>query len=53
MSGEDESTHDDVRVTVDVFGNAVVYDVGALEEGGGVEGGEEGVVHEHEGFGGM
>ena len=53
VGGENESTHDDVRVAVDVFRDAVVYDVGALEEGGGVEGREEGIVYKHEGFGGM
>ena len=38
-------------MTVDVFRDAVVYDVGTLEEGGGVERRDEGVVNENEGFG--
>jgi hypothetical protein len=40
-------------VTVYVLCDAVVYDVGTLEERGGVERREEGVVYENEGFGGM
>ena len=41
---------DDVRVAVDVFRETVQDDVGPEEEGGGVEGGEEGVVDEEEGM---
>ena len=37
VSGENDGTHDDIRVTVYVFRNAVVYDVGTLEERGGVD----------------
>ena len=47
MSGENEDTHDNVGVAVYVFGDAVQYDVGALEERRGVERGEEGVVYEN------
>jgi len=46
VSGENEGTHDDIRVTVDVLGDAVVYNVGTLEERGGVEWREEGIVDE-------
>ena len=53
VSGENDGTHDDIRVTVYVFRNAVVYDVGTLEERGGVERREECVVYENEGSGGM
>lgn len=53
VRGEDEGTHDDVRVAVDVFSETVEDDIGALEEGGGVEGGEEGVVDEDVGVGGV
>jgi len=53
VRGEDEGAHDDVGVAVDVFGEAVQDDVGAEEEGGGVEGGEERVVHEDERVGGV
>jgi len=53
VSGENEGTHDDIRVAVYVFGDAVVYDVGALEERGGVEWREEGVVDKDEWFGRM
>ncbi len=48
MSGEDERAHDDVRVAVDVLGERVHDNVGAEEERGGVERGQEGVVDEHE-----
>ena len=46
VSGENEGSHDDIRVTVDVLGDAVVYNVGTLEERRGVERREEGVVDE-------
>jgi hypothetical protein len=51
--GEDESTHDDVRVAVDILGERVHDDVGAEEERGGVERGEEGVVDEDDGLRGV
>lgn len=51
VRGEDERAHDDVRVTVDVFCDAVQDDVGAEEQGGGVEWRKEGVVYEDEGVG--
>ena len=47
---EDQSAHDDVRVAVDVFGDAMHHDVGSEEKGGGVEGGQEGVVYQNEGL---
>ena len=53
MSRENDGAHDDIRVTIYVFGDAVVYNVGTLEERGGVEWREESVVDENEGFGGM
>ena len=33
VGGEDEGAHDDVRVAVDVFGDAMHHDVGSEEEG--------------------
>jgi len=51
--GEDKSTHDDVRVAVDVFGEGVHDDVGAEKQRRGVEGREEGVVNKDDGSGGV
>lgn len=50
VSGENEGTHDDIRVTIDVFRDAVVYNVGALEKRRRVERREEGIVNENDGF---
>ena len=44
---EDQSAHDDVRVAVDVFGDAMHHDVGSEEKGGGVERGQESVVYQN------
>ena len=51
VCGESICAHDDVRVAVDVFSEAVHDNVSPEEEGRGVEGGEEGVVDEEEGIG--
>lgn len=52
-SREDEGAHDDVGVAIDIFGEGVHDDVGAEQKRGGVEGGEEGVVDEHDRSGAM
>ena len=46
VGGEDEGAHDDVRVAIDVFRDAVEDDVGAEEEGGRIVGRKECVVDE-------
>ena len=51
--GENKAAHDHVRVAVDVLGDAVHDKIGAEQEGGLVEGGEEGVVDEDNGIRGM
>jgi hypothetical protein len=48
--GEDSSAHYDIRMAVDVFGEGVNDDVCALEEWGGIEWREEGVINEDEGL---
>ena len=47
----DERSHDDIRVTVDVLGDGVEDNVGSLSDGVGEEGREEGVVDEHQRLG--
>ena len=47
VGGEDEGAHDDVRMAVYVFRDAVEDDVGAEEERGRIEGRKEGVVDEN------
>ena len=50
---QDEGAHDDVRVAIDVFREAVHDNIRALQERRGVERGEEGVVDEDKGRRGM
>ena len=50
VGGEDESAHHDIRMAVDVFGDAMHHDIGSEEEGRGVKGGHEGVVYQNKGF---
>jgi hypothetical protein len=47
--GYDNPAHDDVTVSIHVFGERVQDEVGAQEDGGLEEGGGEGVVDEEEG----
>lgn len=42
---EDEGAHDNVGMTVDIFGEGMHHDVGAEEERRGIERREEGIVH--------
>jgi hypothetical protein len=49
VGGEDQRAHDDIRVAIDVFGEAVEDDVGPEEKGRGVEWRHKCVVYEDEG----